>query len=223
MNAESYLYWLKRTDLQTAQPADLLEAVDAVMAALEQELEQAEETEHARAMYYSLDGIREMLVAGAIPRRSIEEFRVEFDNDPSTYEPPEIVLEQELREIAAGIAKERWCTETFQKFHDAVNAVLDGGDEDAFWDVVDGIEALIDNSHKSYSETHILPKERTLESAVVHKLLIEGMEDWKAALQAIREDEDPDWEWILATAEHGNRLLVAVQIFNQRVQSALKH
>jgi hypothetical protein len=60
-----------------------------------------------------------------------------------------------------------------------------------------------------------------LESVVVHKLLLEGMENWKASLEAVKEDEDPDWDWVLATAEQGNRLLVAVQIFEERVQRAL--
>ena len=220
MDAESYLYWLKRTDLQTVQASDLLEAVDAVVEALEQELSQAEE-QHGHDMMTSLLAIRHELLGGSIPAKAIEEFRVEFDNDPETYEPPEIVLEQELREIAEGIAPERWSTETFQNLETAIRAFLDGGEETAFWDVVEEIDRIIDTSYTSYSQTHILPKERTLESTVVHKLLLEGMEEWKAALEAIKEDEDPDWNWVLATAEHGNRLLVAVQIFNERVQSAL--
>jgi hypothetical protein len=220
MDAESYLYWLKRTELEAAQPKDLLEAVDAVMVALEQELQNPED-QHAQEMLDSLAAIRQELIGGSIPVKAIEEFRVEFDNDPDTYEAPEMVLEQELREIAIGIAPERWSTETFENLANAINTFLDGGEEDAFWDVVDGIESIIDSSYNSYSETHILPKERTLESVVVHKLLLEGMEDWKASLVSIREDEDPDWEWVLQTAEHGNRLLVAVQIFNERVQGAL--
>jgi hypothetical protein len=220
MDAESYLYWLKRTDLHAARSKDLVEAVDAVVMALKQELQEAED-QYAQDMMDSLVAIRQELIEGSVPVKAIEEFRVEFDNDPDTYEPPEVVLEEELREIAAGIGPERWATETFEDLATAIQSFLNGGEEDAFWEMVDQIERIVDGSYSSYSETHILPKERTLESIVVHKLLLEGMEDWKAALEAIKEDENPDWEWILATAEHGNRLLVAVQIFNERAQGAL--
>ena len=220
MDAESYLHWLKRTDLQVAQPRDLMEAVDAVMRALEHELQETQDP-YAQDMLDSLAAIRQELAGGIVPLKALDEFRLEFDNDPDTFEPPEAVLEQELREIAEGIAYERWSTETFENLASAVKTFLDGGPEDSFWDVVEGIDSLIDASYNTYSETHILPKERTLESVVVHKLLLEGMENWKASLESVKEDEDPDWDWVLATAEQGNRLLVAVQIFEERVQRAL--
>lgn len=220
MDAESYLYWLKRTDLETARIGDLIEAVEGVAVALRAEIAE-EEQPHAVEMLASLESILEELRRGDIPLQALTNFRVEFDNDPETFEAPEQVLEQELREIAAGIARERWCTESYEKLENAVNAFLDGGEEDEFWEVVDGLASSIDAAHAEYCRTQILPKEVTLESAVVHKLLCEGIEDWKAALDSLREDEEPDWEWLMQTTEHGNRLLVAVQIFEERVRNAL--
>ena len=220
MDAESYLYWLKRTDLETARIGDLTEAVEGVAAALRVELEGTDEP-HAADMLSSLESILQQLHQGNLPIRALQEFRIEFDNDPETFEAPDQVLEEELREIAAGIAKERWCTESYEKLESAVNAFLDGGEENEFWDVVDGLASSIDAAHAEYCKTQILPKEVTLESKVVHKLLCEGIEDWKAALDSLREDEEPDWEWLMQTTEHGNRLLVAVQIFEERVRNAL--
>mgnify|MGYP000026398631 CR=1 FL=1 len=220
MDAESYLYWLKRTDLETARISDLTEAVEGVVAALRAEVKEAPES-HAADMLSSLESILEQLHQGNLPIRALQDFRVEFDNDPETYEAPEQVLEEELREIAAGIGKERWCTESYEKLESAVNTFLDGGEENDFWDVVDGLASSIVAAHSEYCKTQILPKEVTLESRVVHKLLCEGIEDWKAALDSLREDEEPDWEWLMQTTEHGNRLLVAVQIFEERVRNAL--
>ena len=150
MDAESYLYWLKRTDLETARIGDLIEAVEGVAVALRAEIAE-EEQPHAVEMLASLESILEELRRGDIPLQALTNFRVEFDNDPETFEAPEQVLEQELREIAAGIARERWCTESYEKLENAVNAFLDGGEEDEFWEVVDGLASSIDAAHASLS------------------------------------------------------------------------
>lgn len=220
MEAESYLHWLRRTDLASADLADLRQAVEVIMLALQQELEE-EQTSHALDMYAVLEPILEELRAGSVPVAALNEFRIEFDNDPETYEPPEQVLEEELRGIAVGIGREHWCTENYERLERAVNAFLEGGEEAAFWDTIDSLSTGIESAHAQYSSTHILPKEVTLESQVVHKLLCEGIEIWKAALDSLRDGEEPDWDWLMQTAEEGNRLLIAVQIFEERVRSAL--
>ena len=219
MDALSYLHWLRTTDLENARLQDLTEAVGAVLQALASEAQESAEQEMAEA----LQTIFEELGQGDIPLELLREFRIEFDNDPSTYEAPEVVLEQELREIAEGIGPERWSTETYQNLEKAVDFFLDGGAEDSLWEVVDGIDALMESTFQAYAQTDVLPKEVTLESAVVHKLLCEGMGWWKEALETLREDEEPDWSSVLQMAENGNRLLIAVQIFNERVQRALSH
>ena len=62
MDAESYLYWLKRTDLETARISDLTEAVEGVVAALRAEVKEAPES-HAADMLSSLESILERLKA----------------------------------------------------------------------------------------------------------------------------------------------------------------
>ena len=221
MDAESYLFWLKRTDLESARPADLLEAVRAVMETLQEEARDPELAEFAQSMFDSLDEIREHLDQGSIPLELLKSFRIEYDNDPDTFEAPEEVLENELREIAAGIAEERWNTETYQNFATAIADFLSGGGEETLWSVVDPIEELLNQSEDNYNDTQILAKEVTLESVVVHKLLVEGTALWRQAVDELKESDEPDWEFALESAQQGNRLLVAVQIFNQRVQKAL--
>lgn len=219
MDALSYLHWLRTTDLDHARPQDLIEAVREVLQALDVENQESGEQDMAEA----LQAILEELKNGALPLELLREFRIEFDNDPSTYEPPEAVLEQELREIAEGIGPERWSTETYQNLENALQLFLDGGEEEGLWEVVDGIDALMESTYQAYAQTAVLPKEVTLESAVAHKLLCEGMGWWKEALESLREEEEPDWSAVLHMAENGNRLLIAVQIFNERVQRALSH
>ena len=219
MDALSYLHWLRTTDLDHARPQDLIEAVSEVLCALDSEAPESGEREMAEALQIIFHALRK----GDIPLELLREFRIEFDNDPSTFEAPEAVLEQELREIAEGMGPERWSSETYQNLERAVDLFLEGGEEDSLWEVVDGIDALLESTFQSYAQTKVLPKEVTLESAVVHKLLCEGIDWWREALESVREEEDPDWSSVLKMAETGNRLLIAVQIFNERVQRALSH
>jgi hypothetical protein len=65
--------------------------------------------------------------------------------------------------------------------------------------------------------------EVTSESVLGHKLLSEGLQSWLTALDMIRaaleEDVETDWQQVLDAAQEGNRLLIVVQKFSQRLQS----
>lgn len=139
-------------------------------------------------------------------------------------QPLEEILEQELREIAAGIAEERWCTESYKNLESAIDQFLDGGEEENLWDFLDELEASLERSSESYQQTDILAKEVTVESLVLHKLLLEGIEQWQSAVAVIRQGDpecEPEWAEMLARAQEGNRLLVAVQIYYGRLQRAV--
>lgn len=221
MEAEAYLHWLRSTDLESATLEDLSVAVEWVVEGLRGDLEQGPD-ETTWQMLEALEAIQQDLADGSIPKDSLYDFRQTFVFDPGLVVPPEVVLEHELREIAGGIARERWATESFLKLEEAVRGYLDGGDEEPLWEVVEMMEAAVENSARGYSETDILAKEITLESQVVHKLLCEGMERWQLALDQLRhEDVEPDLDQMLIDAEAGNRLLVAVQIYYDRLKQAV--
>lgn len=230
MDAGSSLNWLRTTDLAAARADDLLDAVEAICSALEIEIkEQVEagledEAQAGEDMLDALSAIHATLNSGESADSLIQAFRENFWVDPNSAQPPEVVLEEELREIASGITRERWCTESYETLEQAINALLDGGDEDVFWDFLDGVEKNLERSAESYAQTDILAKEVTIESLVIHKLLCEGIHEWQAAIAVVREgdpDADPDWEAMLARAEAGNRLLITVQIYYGRLQRAV--
>jgi hypothetical protein len=225
MDAGSYLHWLRTTDLDLAVLSDLKEAVEIILGALQRELaehEAAGETVDFE-MLHCLQEIFAELNHGCIPLGRIEAFRNDFFEDVPA-QSPEAVLEQELREIAAGINPEKWSTETYQKLEKAIHGFLDGGEEEALWSTVDEIDSILEESYESYRTTGILPKEVTVESVVCHKILFEGICWWKDAVNLLRDGDDdvePDWSDVLQHAEMGNRLLVTVQVFNDRLQRAV--
>lgn len=135
----------------------------------------------------------------------------------------EEALDSELRDIADGISDERWATGTYRDLEQAIDKLLAGGDEEEFWTSIDTIEDLIQGVTDAYEGTTIVSDEVTLESFVTHHLWCEGVDEWLGALALLRDEsvDEPDWDFILQKAEHGNRLLVAIQIYNQRVQSIL--
>lgn len=220
IDAETYLRWLRTADLETATLEDLRLAVEAVVGALRAEDDERESGE----MQEVLEEILRELHAGGVPRQTIEQFRQDFLYDAEPIEPPEVALENEIREIASGLADSAWSTETYEKLENAIDAFLDGGAEEPLWSAVDSIEELLERVSESYRQTVILPKEVTLESQVTHSLLYEGMQEWQTALAMLRDDEsdeEPPWDNVLEAAERGNRLLVAVQIYYKRLQSTL--
>lgn len=215
MDAGSYLHWLRTTELDIAKLSDLKEAVGIVAEAL-----RAEGAKDEEPMLEALLKISGELDSGYTPVELIESFRADLFEDYAA-DAPAVVLEAELREIAAGIAEEQWNTESYQEFSEAVTVFLEGGSEEPLWAVVEKMDEILEQSRQRYCATDVLPKEITTESAVAHKILLDGIANWVEALEQVR-DGDPDWDEVLAYAETGNRLLVAVQIFNQRLQNAVK-
>ena len=220
IDAETYLRWLRTADLETTTLEDFRLAVEAVVGALRLEDDDQESGE----MREALEEILQELHCGGVPCLKLEQFRQDFLYHTEPIEPPEVVLENEIREIASGLAEAAWSTETFQKLENAIDAFLDGGSEEPRWSAVDAIEELLERVSESYRQTVILPKEVTLESQVTHSLLCEGIEEWQSALALLRDEdsnEEPPWDTVLEAAERGNRLLVAVQIYHKRLQSSL--
>ena len=219
-DAKAYLQWLRSTDLDQALYTELVQAVQVVIAALEDMPEESLSDEEF-AVLESLTEAHRQLDAGGLPKEQLLAFRTLFDGGLALPKPAVELLEEELREIAAGIAKERWTSETYSRFESAVDAFHEGGEESDLWEVVEDIERLLVSVTEHYQNTDILAHEVTAESLVVHRLLTEALQSWGSALALIQGEEEPDWDEILAFAEQGNRLMVAVQIFQGRLKNAL--
>jgi hypothetical protein len=107
----------------------------------------------------------------------------------------ELQLEEELRALAVALPDHLWSEGSYQRFH---------SDEDGF---AEAMLQYLDELEACYGEMPVCEHEITLESAVSHRLLLEGFDAWREALHT----GDSAW------AEHGSRLLVAVQCFSNRI------
>lgn len=213
MDAHGYLHWLEVTDLEQANLDDLHKAVEVVLEGLRDEGQAGEE------MLQALETLRPSLLESERPWPQLTAFRTEYLQ--REVERPEALLDDELRQIASGLPKARWRTETYLKLEGAVDRFLDGGEEDDLWNSLDELETLITGASESYRNSTILGKEVTMESQTTHRLLLEGMDTWIETLSRARDDDEPDWDDILVGAEDANRLLAAVTVYNERIQSAL--
>lgn len=222
MSREDYLYWLRQADLERVSFDDLRIALAEIGALLVEEMTKTPET-GPREMLAYLTHLNQKVESGALPLEEIEQFRNRFLPELEFPVPPEAILESELREIATGIDEKRWATDSYQSLQKAITQFLEGGEENEFWAVIDSLEERLEEVEGSYLKTTIVPREVTTESTVCHNLLREGFQLWGEALSLIGESEDePDWDHVLELAEQGNRLLVSVQIFNERLQNAVR-
>lgn len=220
MDVESYLRWLKNTNLEATSHADLCKAVRSILDALK--LEQEESYEGSEQLYQELKVIDEELVNGGMPLQALDSFRKQFGEVP--IEPADVLLEKEIRQIAEGMAPEQWATENYQIFENAIDDFLDDGPEDTFWEILDGLDNTIVTAFESYQAKEIVPAEVTAETLVSHKLLCEGLGLWKDSLDILRfaeTESDIDWNEVLESAENGNRLLIGVQVYYRRLRESL--
>lgn len=148
-----------------------------------------------------------------------------LDDAAEATEPPADLIEREIRAIAAGLEEEKWATESYLALEEGVDALLDDDDDEALLETLEDMEEILERAYRPYREAQVVDSEITAESAATHKLLMEGIESWISALEMLRQEEDTsvesDWTGALAQAEHGNRLLVAVQVYNAQLQAQL--
>jgi hypothetical protein len=118
----------------------------------------------------------------------------------------ELELEAELRNEAAGLPDDCWRTGAFQSLVQA----LETGSAETFgtemWQLLDAAEC-------GYDEFVVCREEITMESAVSHRLLLEGIDAWREALEILPQRPRA----ALKLAEHGNRLLVTLEQLSRRM------
>lgn len=119
--------------------------------------------------------------------------------------------EDRWRRAAAALRPEQLETHTWRELQRALQAeALGRHDLVELW--LDRTEEAVMDAWEGYDRGPILDDEVTAESVLGHKLLREGAEAWLDALEMLRESlGQADRQAILARAEQGQRLLVALQ------------
>lgn len=108
----------------------------------------------------------------------------------------ELVLEDQLRQLAASLPEADWRGPAYEQFlEDSARF------EPAMRTHLEAVEV-------SYAATPLCPRELTLEAAVAHRLLLDGLEAWHTALDTGLA------EW----AEEASRLLAALQVYSRRLE-----
>lgn len=240
--------WLAVTDLDHLDPekgkAIVKEALDALHQEFDDQSEEFEEESeefddvHELAgdevheeedeesllndIFDALESIYEDFLGGGVPATPLREFYHRYQSHfVEEREAAGVVLERDLRELADQLSEEEWCTESYLKLERGIHAFLDGN-PDLLEEVVEEMETVLDEAWNPYSNTPLGDSEITAETVVGHTLLTQGVHEWIQALDFVRaatEEADPDWQSALDAAQLGNRLLIAVQKFNQRLQS----
>lgn len=190
---DTLLSWVRVSDLEQAD-------VPAVLALVRDALRELEPDEQAAE---ALQAIEEQLLAGHVPVWELQRFAQDFDVASPQFSECE-QLESEFRRIAAELPEEEWRTPRIGE----IEAWLDGAEVD-----LEAIRATVLSSWNRYQQTPLSADEVTAETVVGHRLLLEGLEGWLEALDALEAEE----EGALEQAEAANRLLVAVQKLHQRV------
>jgi len=177
-----------------AQALDQLEADDSIEAHLADSIAEAlSQTEDALREGRRADGEVQHLI------RLVTEARVE----------------KRWREKAQNLRPEQLRSTTFDDLHKALDAASHSPALVEAW--IDLTEAELLSLWDGYEAGDVLPSEVTIESMLGHEFLSEGLEEWLTALAELRDclGGELDRAAILARAEAGQRLLVAVQVIEQ--------
>lgn len=219
------LQWLETTDIDLIEHRSTLAFVDGAVRALDGlSDEEFEALEGGKEMLEALEELLHELEGGGLPKEALLGFLHRFRLTPTDREPVELRMERELRVLAGKLTEQQWCTESYLTLEQGVDAYLDEGDDGPLLDALETMSEVIEQAYRPYREATVLDSEVTAESYVGHVLLREGIEHWLCALELLREEDDSgdtDWSEALGEAELGNRLLVAVQFFNEKIQRAL--
>ena len=146
---------------------------------------------------------------------------------------PGEALEQEFFQLAEQLEAAEWQTPTYQNVANGYANYLKGN-PNSLRQALENTWSIIEGARASYQETSVADSEVTAESVVGHKLLSEGLNHWEAALQLLSElpGLSPECNIVqdveavknhareaMAEAEYGNRLLVTLPKFHQRVKN----
>ena len=220
---EGLLSWLAVTDLENLERREAYTLVGKALEELENETSEQQDEDLLDEAFDSLQEIQQILLKGDLPTGKLVDFYQRFD--PAFRSPLECSageLDAELRELAEQLPERDWCTSSYLKVEHGIQSYLDGEDG-PLQSALREMETIIEAAWEPYAQSSVVNSEVTSESVLGHKLLSEGLQSWLTALDMIRaaleEDVETDWQQVLDAAPEGNRLLIVVQKFSQRLQS----
>lgn len=168
-----------------------------------------------------LESLYEYFLEGGLPAAELQEFFQLYQHSfVEEKVPVGEQLEMELRQMAEDLTEEEWCTGSYLKLENGVQAYLEG-DPEPLNQAVEEMEIVLDQAWSPYAESPVADHEITAESVLGHQLLAEGVQEWIQAIDFVREiadGADADWQEALDTAQYANRLLIVVERFSQRLQ-----
>ena len=236
---QSLLSWIRVTSFDSIDTFEWDAAdkmVKQALDALEDDKNswEEEQEELLDLLIERLDEIYESMEDRAQAVSLFQQFSQEFQStlSPVALAPGE-ALEQEFFQLAEQLEAQEWRTPTYQKVENGYANYLQGN-PDSLIQALEEMAAIINKARMSYQQTSVADSEVTAESVVGHKLLTEGLNHWEAALEifaelpGIGDQSEPiqDSETLeshaneaLAEAEYGNRLLVILPKFNQRIKN----
>jgi hypothetical protein len=121
---------------------------------------------------------------------------------------------------ARGLSPDELAGTTWDDLHKALDAVASAPSVVARW--IDHAQAEIAALWRHYQGSDVLSSEVTVESILGHQFLGQGVAHWLAALAELRQalSKGLDRAAVLAKAEAGQRLLVALQAVEEERASA---
>lgn len=124
-------------------------------------------------------------------------------------------VEKRWREKARNLTTEQLRSTNFDDLHKALDAAEHSPDLVEDW--IDHTEVELLALWESYESSDVLATEVTIESILGHEFLSAGLEEWLTALAELRESLQGQLHRasILARAEAGQRLLVAIQVIEE--------
>jgi len=197
---DTLLSWIRISDLDLATCEAALELVTSAL----------DEVEEDHPAYPWLVAAEAELEEGHFPharlRRLVERFSL-----PTTVLDECAQLESELRSEAAGLPAALWRTPRL----DRLIRWVEGEEVE-----LEGIRQAVTLAWSNYQSVTLAADEVTAETVAGHRILLDGLEGWLDALDALESAaDDEETQQALELAIQANRLLVAVQHLNQRVQA----
>lgn len=176
-------------------------------SALEQlEADDSIEAHVADAMADALSEAEEALSLGHRPEAALQRLVALFT---------EARTEAHWRLKAQSLRPEQLSSTTWNDLHKALDAAAHSPALVEAW--ISHVEGEFLAQWDSYESSDVLPQEVTSESILGHEFLSQGLEEWLSALAELRDslDTQVDRASVLARAEAGQRLLVAVQVIEE--------
>ncbi len=230
MTFEEFVRWLAFTELQRCSVEQVEELLGGVLAEIENAVSEYEaaniDWEESRLgdIFWDLRAIQDDLSGGVFPLEKLLQFRESYPPRSEVSQTSESGLEDEIQQIADGLSEEQWKTETYCRFESALKSYRDGGEYGDLCLVLQELDKVLQEACAGYEQTSILESEVTLESSVVHRNFVLAVESWRTALEVFLDlEQSPEnqqaYEEALHSAQFASSILIAIQIYNNRVQA----